>query len=361
MTKLIIHVQAKAYSMNGDNPVQGKLDDISWMKDKCCFYDNNLAVSMLHNNSFSNSQTAAVLIFFTYLLLNILILTLTALYLGKIFSWIERPQHKYYLKDLYKASATVLMFINLATFGSDILSYILFGGYFTYQVLIVKLLLVILIFILDIVVSCFYTFKYAYKWKIMHALALCQIVWFVHRLATDAIISIIAFVIAPAQTLGLITLLLSIIICAVLFVSSLLQKCQACCTSRCTCERKTLPAMFCTFLIALCTVGLVTTVTLLFIVLVENGLQSAGVGGFILSLIPPTTIFVIAIGLCFNCRIAVNFFCKVLTSSSVITGSFDTNKADAPANGTVNSQADETTPLNQRSVAINKEDSEDEL
>ena len=188
--------------MNGDNPVQGKLDDISGMKDKCRFYDNDSAAFILHNNySFSNSQTAAVLIFFTYLLLNTLILTLTVLYLGKMFIWIEQPQHKY-LKDLYKASAIVLTFINLATFGSDILLHILFGSYFTYQVLIVKLFLVILIFILDIIVSCFYTFKYGQKWKIMHALALCQSVWFVHRLATDTIISIIAFVIAPAQTLG---------------------------------------------------------------------------------------------------------------------------------------------------------------
>ena len=39
----------------------------------------------------------------------------------------------------------------------------------------------------------------------------------------DAIISTIVFAIAPAQTLGLIILLLSIIVCAVIFVSSLLQ------------------------------------------------------------------------------------------------------------------------------------------
>ena len=57
----------------------------------------------------------------------------------------------------------------------------------------------------------------------MHVLALCQFVWFVHRLATDAIISTIVFAIAPTQTLGLITLLLSMIVCAVIFVSSLLS------------------------------------------------------------------------------------------------------------------------------------------
>lgn len=358
--KMLINVQAKAYSMNGDNPVQGKLDDISCLKDKCSFYDlNSPAGSLLHDNSFSNSQTTAILIFVTYLLLNALILTLNVLYLGKIFSWIEQSQHNH-LKDLYKASAIVLALINVVSFGSDILLHILFGGYFIY--LTIKLLLVTVIFVLVIVVSCFYTWRYGHKWKIMHTLALCQFVWFVHRLATDAIISIIAFVIAPAQTLGLVTLLLSIVVCAVLFASSLLQNCQTACILRCICERRTVLTLFCTFFIAFCTVGLVISVTLLFIVLVDNGLQSAGVGGFILSLIPPITIFVI--GLCVNRKIAVNFYRKMLiiisSSTTIInSGSPDTNQPDTPAEGNVNCQADETTPLNQRSVAI--EESEDKL
>ena len=335
-------------------------ENCSCLKDKCSFYDlNSPAGSLLHDNSFSNSRTTAILIFVTYLLLNVLILTLTVLYLGKIFSWIEQSQHNH-LKDLYNASAIVLALINVVSFGSDILLHILFGGYFVY--LAIKLLLVTLIFVLVIIVSCFYTWRYGHKWKIMHALALCQFVWFVHRLATDAIISIIMFVIAPAQTLGLVTLLLSIVVCAVLFVSSLLQNCQTACTSRCACERRTVLTLFCTFFIALCTVGLVISVTLLFIVLVANGLQSAGIGGFILSLIPPTTIFVI--GLCVNRKIAVNFYRKMLitisSSTTIInSGSPDTNQPDTPAEGNVNCQADETTPLNQRSVAI--EESEDKL
>ena len=189
----------------------------------------------------------------------------------------------------------------------------------------------------------------------MHALALCQIIWFVHRLATDAILSVIAFIIAPAQTLGLITLLFFIVVCAILFVSSLFQKFQACCTcSSCTCERSTLPTIFCLFLVATCTVGLIFTITFLFISLVDNSLQSAGMGGFVLSLTPPT-----AVCLCVNRKIAVNLNRRVLTSNST-TGSPNMNEADTPANGNVNNQADEITPLIQRSVAINMEDSEEE-
>ena len=341
------NVQAKAYSMNGDNPVQGKLDDISWVKDECSLYDSNAAAPAmsLHYNLFSNSQATAILIFLTYLFLNILILTFAVLHLGEVFDWIEKllTQRKN-LKYLYKASAIVSAFINLVTFGSDILLHIFFGGYLIYH--IIKYLLVIFIFISVIVASCFYTHNYGSKWKIILALALCQFVWFVHRLATDTIISTIVFAIAPAQTLGLITLLLSMIFCAIIFVSSLLQQCPAC-TSRCTCtrERKTVTTMFCSFLIALCSVALIFTVTLLFIAFIENGLQSTGVGGFVLSLLPP--IIVSVLGFIINRKVVLNFFRKVLTSSSIMTGTTtsDVDESVIPADGNINGQADKTDSL----------------
>ena len=94
---------------------------------------------------------------------------------------------------------------------------------------------------------------------------------------------------------------------------------------------------------------------LLFKSLVDNGLQSAGIGGFILSLIPPTVIFVVV--LCVDFNTAVEFCHKVLTSGSA-TGSAKANETDSPTDGTVNVQADETTPLNQR---FDMEDNEDEL
>ena len=339
--------------------MQEKLEDISWIKDITNFPTD----SMLQYSYGFTPFDIAGLIFCIYVFLNLLILILTVLYIGKMFSWIKLSRNQY-LRDLYKASAIVLTLINLAALMSDISLLLTFPiiTYNPYYYLLSKLILVFLIFILDITVSCFNTCKYGHDCSnAMHALALCQIIWFVHRLATDAIISMIEFVIAPAQTLGTVTLLLSTVVCTILFVSALLKKCQTDCNrNTCSCKRDTaLPAICCTFLIAVCTLGLIITITLLFIALVDNGLQSAGIGGFILSLIPPTAVFVI--GLCVNRKIAVNFYHKVLTSSSTITGSSDTNEADTPTNGTINSQADETTPLNQRSVAINKEDSEDEL
>ena len=218
-------------------------------------------------------------------------------------------------------------------------------------ILIVKIFLALPIFIIDITVSCFNTCKHSHGCsEAMHALALCQIIWFVHRLATDTVLFVIAFVVAPAQALGMVTLLLSAIIDNIdhvtgiglrslyylcrnclchSFVSSFVKKCQAGCTcnSYYLCNKDILSTILCTFLIGTCTVCLIFTVTLLFIALVDNGLQSAGIGGFILSLIPPTAIFVI--GLCVNSEFAINFYHNVLTSSS--TGRSATlSEADTP-------------------------------
>ena len=103
-------------------------------------------------------------------------------------------------------------------------------------------------------------------------------------------------------------------------------------------------------------VNLIVIVTILFIALVSHGLKSAGVGGFILSLIPPMAIFVI--GFCVNWhKIAANFYHNVLaySSTSAAGPTHDSNHTS----GNINNQADETTPLIQRYVAIDMEDDEE--
>jgi hypothetical protein len=283
-------VQAKTYAKNDGSQIINfrSLEDISWLMEvddpELQYYDDY--------ESFSSSSVA-MLIFFTFLWLNTLIMIFTMLNIEKLYTWIEEQRKNW--KDIYKASAGVLTFINLAAFGGDLMSSAIFYSIadnrnFFSTYLSIKLALVVVIGILDLLVSCYSTLKHNKKkvYGTLHALALCQIVWFGHRLATDAIISVITFVIAPAQTLGTVTLLLATVACMILFVSSLLKQ-------RCQCRSTT---VFCTVLIAICTIGLIVTVTILFIALVDHGLQSAGVGGFILSVVPPMTIFVI--GLCVN-------------------------------------------------------------
>ena len=330
------------------------LEDISWLKEivepdnhDYYWYDQQ------YMEDFFSSPSVETMIFCIFLWLNTLLLIITVPNMDKVCSWLEE-QHES-LKDMYKASAGVLAFFNLAALSVDLTIMTLFYQYLIYHAksdfityLTMKLLLVILIIIVDLLVTCRSTLKHNQKkfHGIMHALALCQIVWFVHRLATDVIISVITFIIAPAQTLGTLTLLLSTVACAILFVSSLLKKRHNCCSL----------SVLCTILTAICTSGLIATVIILFIGLVDNGLQSARMGGFILSLIPPTTIFVI--GLCVNREIMFNFYRNVLASSSNTPSS--TNMNDTRASGNINSQANETTPLIQGFVSIDMEGNEEE-
>ena len=315
-------MQAKTYAKSDGNHVlmnSTGLEDISWL------------MEIDKDYSFSSSS-AAVLIFCVFLMLNILILIFTVLNIDKLYTWIKEQRESW--KDLYKASAGVLTFINLAAFGGDLYCVIMIARAAIYDTfsafLAVKLLLVVIIIILELVFSCLSTLKHRSMYGIMHALALCQIVWFGHRVATDAIIFVIAFIIAPAQTLGTATLLLSTVACMILFVSSLLH-------NHCQCSNKVVVG---TVLIGICTIVIIVIVTILFIALVDNGLQSAGIGGFILSIVPPMTIFVI--GLCVNrdiIRRKFNIFANEEVSNAAV---------NAPTNETITEsqrQVNETTPL----------------
>ena len=188
----------------------------------------------------------------------------------------------------------------------------------------------------------------------MHAFALCQIVWFVHILATYAIISIIVFAIAPAQILGTVTLLLSTIACAIIFVAHCLKK-------RCgSCRRETLnniSSSVCTFIIGTVTIALIATVTLLFVAFVNNGLKSAGMGGFILSLIPPSIIFVISLFV--NREFLIKFWKVGLAHTT--TGSANARiQEKIQMQMSTTTQADENTNLLPRTVAIQIESNEEE-
>ena len=129
------YMQARTYVRNEEIPGQEKLEDISWIKDVTNSY-NILYIDSYYFTDYS----IALLILWTYFLLNLLILIFTVLYLGKVLNWIRQSKHEY-LKDVYKASAGVLTFINLATFVSDIIVtfYIIFtytdSYYYIYRVI----------------------------------------------------------------------------------------------------------------------------------------------------------------------------------------------------------------------------------
>ena len=230
-------------------------------------------------------------------------LTSALLHFRKVFLWLQGQNKK--IKTLYKASATVLACVNIIALISDLYIIISDGahknqyGHFSYMSFVIlwillpgKVPLVLLILILETPVACFNTHLVNQRstrcQRFAHAFGLCQITWFVHRLINDVIISVIFFVLAPAQTLGVITLLLATIASAIAFVSILIHNFKGC-------NRKMCTHMICVTLNGLIICGLLLAITLLYIVLVDNGLKSAGMGGLILSLVPPLAVFTIGL------------------------------------------------------------------
>ena len=228
---------------------------------------------------------------------NLLVLTSTLLYFCKVFLWLQEQNKQ--IKTLYKASATVLTCVNIIALISDLYIIIIDSiQNVEYEdtdfnipiTLSIKSPLVVFILILETPVACFNTHlpnqPNSRCQRFAHAFALCQIIWFVHRLVNDAIISVIFFVLAPAQTLGIVTLLLATIASAIAFVAILIHNFKGC-------NRKMCTHMICVTLNGLIICGLLLAISLLFIVFVDNGLKSAGMGGLILSLVPPLAVFTI--------------------------------------------------------------------
>ena len=339
----IFTTQAKAYSKN-QGPLNQTLEDISWLKHVSSCSD----ISQVQD-----PKSIADPIFCIYVLVNILILLFTVRYSGKVYTWTEIE----YFKNLFKASAIVLAFINLGTFILNTVLAIVYYNINNRTHLIIKYILVILIFILDIIVSYHNTRKYSHiKCKIMYALALCQIIWFVHRLATYVILFILAFLVAPAQALGILSLLLTVIFFTILFVSSLLKQCQAGCSRRSCSNGGTLLAMLLRIFILVCTAGLVFTVIYLFVILVNSGLHSAGLGGFILSLVTPTIFFVI--GIYINHETAINFYHQVLSSKSTSSGKSVDEKDEETGVPDGHPNNDAMTVIRASKVSIDMEGSE---
>ena len=165
---------------------------------------------------FNRTPIVAILIFCIFILSNLLFLSAVILYFRTMFLWLQ--QQGKHTKTLYKASGIVLTCVNIIVLISDVtfvirdtmndtddgpmLSIVL--GF----IACAKAPLVLFILIIETPLVCFNTrgvtvdnVLHKKRYRIAHAFALCQIIWFGHRLVTDAIISIVFFIIAPAQTL----------------------------------------------------------------------------------------------------------------------------------------------------------------
>ena len=304
-------LQAKFYARANINGTQQSIHetDRSSVSDGVrysSYYDLEHVDCRSHDtNDLIKPRNAWALFLGIFIFSNLLVLISTLLNFRKLFLWLQEQNKQ--IKTLYKASATVLTCVNIIALISDlsiIISDIMQNLtsdedvhiFIIKSVMIpAKVPLTLAILILETPVVCFNTklLNNANQpntkcQRFAHAFALCQIIWFVHRLINDIIISVIFFVLAPAQTLGIVTLLLAIIASAIAFVAILIHNFKGC-------NRKMCTHMICVILNGVMICGLLLAITLLYIVFVNNGLKSAGMGGLILSLVPPFTVFIIGL------------------------------------------------------------------
>ena len=135
-------------------------------------------------------------------------------------------------------------------------------------------------------------FSHRHVLRVIHTLAWCQLVWFLHRVGCNLLVAIFFIAIAPAQTLAAITLLYSVLVCTILYIAyniNSFRKYQRCCKRKCK--------LFLAFVLYLLTVAFISLLTLIFNDLAENGLTSSGLGSIILSLVAPTIVFIITLKL----------------------------------------------------------------
>ena len=283
---MLVHCQAKSYARANGIPTEKQDTDrstVSW--------------EQTEDPIFTDPSWTFIPFICIFIPSNLLMLSFNLLSFRKSFLLLQRQGKQ--AKILYQASAIVLTFVNIVALISDIALLAMDMGIdVEVAVLPQKVPLVVLILILELPLACSNTHNAVLNdanqpntrcQRFTHAFALCQIIWFMHRFVNDIIISVVYFVIAPAQTLGIDTLLLTIIGSAIAFVAIIIHK-----WSRSDGKNKQLYSfVFCTALNGLMICGLLFVITWAFIIFVDNGLKSAGMGGLILSLIPPLTVTVI--------------------------------------------------------------------
>ena len=168
---------------------------------------------------------------------------------------------------------------------------------------VLQLPLKFLIFLIEIISIWFKDFKIRdsiccftnrYVLRAIHTLAICHILWFLHRVGCSLLVAIFFIALAPAQTLAAISLIYFVILCTIAYVAfniHFINKMRCCTKQSCKIGCK----LFTLFLLYTCIIGAVVSLTFIFNQLAKNGLTSSGLGSVVLSLVAPTIVFIITL------------------------------------------------------------------
>ena len=144
--------------------------------------------------------------------------------------------------------------------------------------------------------------------KAIHVLAFCQVLWFLHRVGCNLLVSIFFIALAPTQTIAALLLIYFIIFCSILYVAYIIYTCMTveCQRKKATSNLKKIFKLTLVSVFYMLVIAFFIFFTLLYVELSENGLTSSGLGSVILSLVAPTIIFLVTLKI----KHEVEFFFK---------------------------------------------------
>ncbi len=280
-----------------------KLDsDLLLARYRCNSYND--PYSDLEYYSFDNSMTTCVITFVVFVNFTVM---LCGLYVIKLAATLSTNPLDYVLSTqikgiLFWSVFSVFLFINLTCFVvelylSSIFIFTLPFIYFFMNVPMICLFTLIEICVITVIgknikvsdhICCIYR---PFIVRAVHCYALCNMLWFAHRVANCFIVSIYFISVYPPQTIAVITLLLSTIIIVIAGLTSVILICYSNTTNKCSKICNTITIL----IIVLCIIITLVLFTIIFVDLTLHGLSASRIGSILLSMAIPSLIF--ALGL----------------------------------------------------------------
>ncbi len=168
--------------------------------------------------------------------------------------------------------------------------------------------------------------------RLVHTLAICHLLWFLHRVGLGLIVAAFFIAIAPGQTLAALSFMYLVILVSTVYVTCCIYSIQNC-RKKC----KMVCKLFLLTITYVCLVGLAICFTRIYIDLFKNGLTSSTIGHLLLSLVPPMAVFFVGVAIK-----------RELKESNILEIEFsDSIASDSSVSDEVRDQVklDESTPL----------------
>ena len=253
-----------------------------------------------------------------FLSLNLFITVMAGVFLKSISSFLVRKatgllKERTKMLSLYWGTGLVCTAANLTCLGADIYSFqVTLNENSDHKILYAKFFLIVFVLFTEPFIVYYTTrhfgailnvpprvvhalcccFSNVYGSRFAHTLAVLNILWFVHRTVTALILVLFHIVVSPAETFTTLTLMLSVFIIMVFLTAYVLHTCS---TPRVKVTFRTVCKVFCALVTGTLAVAVVVSFALVYLMLLDNGLQTSGVGGFLLSLFPPFIFFMIGL------------------------------------------------------------------